>query len=210
MHIPEASFGRDVAVAPVADRRCSSAPPSWVPTAAVIADPEAIPSVTQVIAAVAAMSAVACASALGAADVGTMARAIPALVAPSLGAAVLTAPALLAVHQFLGLDAPPERLVAAIARALVQGGRVALGLVPIALLFAVTSSLWPLVLAAAVLVPGITMTVVALVGLRAAETDAAVMSPRFALLLVGWAGLWLAIALRIAISMAQLVIGGAA
>lgn len=199
MHIPEASIS-------------SSAPPSWVPapTSAVIADPEAIPGVTQVIASVAAMAAVSCAAALGAADLGTMGRAIPALVAPALGAAVLTAPALLAVHQFLGLDAPPERLVAAIARALVHGGRVALGLVPIALLFAVTSSLWPLVLALAVLVPGLTMTVVALVGLRAAETDAPVMSPRFALLLIGWAGLWLAIALRIAISMAQLVIGGAA
>lgn len=199
MHIPE------VTISP-------PAPPSWVPAppSSVIADPEAIPSVTQVIASVAAMAAVSCAAALGAADVGTMARAIPALVAPALGAAVLTAPALLAVHQFLGLDAPPERLVAAIARALVDGGRVALGLVPIALLFAVTSSLWPLVLALAVLVPGLTMTVVALVGLRAAETDAAVMAPRFALLLVGWAGLWLAIALRIAISMAQLVIGGGA
>jgi hypothetical protein len=200
MHIPEAS------ILPTPPRSWVQAPPQSAPTI----DAEAIPSVTKVMGSVAAMAAVACAAALGAADVGTMARAIPALVAPALGAAVLTAPALLAVHQFLGLDAPPERLVAAIARALVQGGRVALGLVPIALLFAVTSGLWPLVLALAVLVPGITMTAVALVGLRAAESDARVMSPRFALLLIGWSTLWIAIALRIAISMAQLVIAGGA
>jgi hypothetical protein len=198
MHIPDAR------ILPTPPRSWVQAPP---PSAAAI-EAEAIPSVTEVMGSVAAMAAVACAAALGAADVGTMVRAIPALVAPALGAAVLTAPALLAVHQFLGLDAPPERLVAAIARALVHGGRVALGLVPIALLFAVTSGLWPLVLVTAVLVPGITMTAVALVGLRAAETAAPVMSPRFALLLVGWATLWLAVALRIAISMAQLVVAG--
>lgn len=202
MHIPEVTIMP--AAPPRPERGWTLAPPT------VAAIDDAGPPVAHVLGAVAAMAAVAAAAALGAADVGTLVRAIPALVAPALGAAVLTAPALLAVHQFLGLDAPPERLVAAIARALVAGGRVALGLVPIALLFAVTSGLWPLVLVLAVLVPGVTMTAVALVGLRGAETTAPVMPPRFALLLVGWAGLWLAIALRIAVSMAQLVVGGVA
>ena len=187
----------------------SHEPQHWPPDPSVaIVAIVASPSVPAVLSSVAAMGLVAAAAALGSADATVVARALPALAAPALGALVLTAPALLAVHQFLGLAAAPERLVAALAHAVVAAGRVALGLVPVVLFFAATSTLWPLALGAAVAVPGIAMACVALVGLRDAENAALVMPPRFALLLVGWAGLALLIALRIAISMAELVLTG--
>lgn len=183
----------------------ASAIPHWPPP-----DPQitASPSVVAVLSSIAAMALVAAAAALGSADVGVVLRALPALAAPALGALVLTAPALLAVHQFLGLSAAPERLVVALARAVVAAGRVALGLVPVVLFFAATSTLWPIALAAAVAVPGIAMACVAIVDLRDAESSEIVMPPRFALLLVGWAGLALLIALRITVSMAELVLAG--
>ncbi len=155
-----------------------------------------------------AMGLVAASAALGAAEPAVVVRALPALAAPAIGAVVLTAPALLALHQFLGLDAAPERLVLALSRAVVAGGRIALGLVPVMLFFAATSTLWPVALAAAVAIPGLAMACVALLGLRDAETEALIMPPRFALLLVAWAGLSLAIAVRIAVSMADLVLAG--
>lgn len=187
----------------------SSVPPEprpWPPdpTVAIVATP----SVPAVLTSIAAMGLVAAAAALGSADATVVARALPALAAPALGALVLTAPALLAVHQFLGLAAAPERLVAALAHAVVAAGRIALGLVPVVLFFAATSTLWPIALAAAVAVPGIAMACVAIMGLRDAETAALLMPPRFALLLIGWASLALLVALRIAVSMADLVIAG--
>lgn len=188
------------------DATFPSAPEPWVPPAESPA--AATPSVAAVLSSIAAMAAVAGAAALGAAEPAVLVRALPALAAPALGAVVLTAPALLAVHQFLGLDAAPERLVAALGRAVVAGGQIALGLVPVVLFFAATSTLWPVALAAAVAIPGIAMAAVAIMGLRDAEGDALVMPPRFALLLVGWAGLALAIAARIAASMAELVLAG--
>lgn len=178
------------------------------PTSTTEPTPAPAPSVPAVLTSVAAMTLVSAAAALGAADASVVLRALPALAAPALGALVLTAPALLAVHQFLGLDAPPERIVAALGRSVVAGGSVALGLVPVVLFFAATSTLWPLALAGAVAGPGIAMAAVAILGLRDAETSALVMPPRFALLLLGWAVLSLAIAGRIAVSMAQLVIAG--
>lgn len=197
-----------------AEENFSPEPQHWPPdpSVAMIATPSvamiATPSVSAVLSSVAAMGLVAAAAALGSADPSVVARALPALAAPALGALVLTAPALLAVHQFLGLAAAPERLVAALAHAVVAGGKIALGFVPVVLFFAATSTLWPIALAAAVAVPGLAMACVALMGLRDAETAALVMPPRFALLLVGWAGLALLVALRIAVSMAELVLRG--
>jgi hypothetical protein len=154
------------------------------------------------------MGLVAVTAALGSASGDVVIAASSAVVAPILGALVLTAPALVAIHQFLGLDAAPQRLVAALARAFVTSGRIALGLVPVALFFAATSSLWPLVLAAAIAIPGVAMAAVALVELRSAETSALVMPPRLALLLVGWCALGVLIAIRIAYEVA-LSVGGA-
>jgi hypothetical protein len=179
-------------------------PSTWPPAVAIVATP----SVPAVLSSIAAMGLVAAAAALGSADPSVVARALPALAAPALGALVLTAPALLAVHQFLGLAAAPERLVAALGNAVVAAGRIALGLVPVVLFFAATSTLWPVALAAAVAVPGIAMACVAIMGLRDAETAALVMPPRFAFLLVGWSCLALLIALRISVSMAALVLEG--
>lgn len=169
---------------------------------------EPAPSLRQIVGAAATMGLVAVTAALGSASIDVVVAASSAVVAPILGALVLTAPALVAIHQFLGLDAAPQRLVIALARAFVTSGRVALGLVPVALFFAATSTLWPLVLAGAIATSGIAMAAVALVELRHMETTALVMPPRLALLLVGWCGLGVLIAIRIAFEVAVSV-GGA-
>ncbi len=158
------------------------------------------PRVGAVLAALGAMAAVGAAAAIGSGSLEVTARGSAVLVAPTLGALVLTAPALLAVHQFLGLQAAPDRMVAALSRAVVAGGRVAAGLVPVALFFAVGSRLWWLALAGAVFGVATVMAAVALHELRTAETTALVMPARFALLLLGWTVLVLLIGLRIAAS----------
>lgn len=169
-----------------------------------IADDET-PPVGQVLVAAAAMAAAGAAAALGSGELDVAARASAMLMGPALGAMVLTAPALLAVHQFLGLHAPPERIVAALARALVAGGRVALGLVPVALFFAATSGLWALAMAGVVAVPAIVMAAVALVHLHGAEQSSAPPRSRFGLLVIGWATLTLAIGARLMLSVAGYV-----
>lgn len=153
------------------------------------------------------MGIVAVTAAMGSADGSVVVAAAGAVVAPILGALMLTAPALVAIHQFLGLNAPPQRLVIALARAFVASGRIALGLVPLALFFSATSGLWPLVLGGAIAISGVAMAAVALVELRAIETAELVMPPRFALLLVGWCGLGVLIAIRIAFEVATAVEG---
>lgn len=168
----------------------------------------AAPSLREVIVAAVTMGLVAVTAAMGSADGGVVVAAASAVVAPTLGALVLTAPALVAIHQFLGLHAPPQRLVVALARAFVASGRIALGLVPVALFFSATSGLWPLVLAGTMAITGVAMAAVALVELRSIETTALVMPPRFALLLVGWCALGVLIAIRIAFEVAVSV-GGA-
>jgi hypothetical protein len=127
-------------------------------------------------------------------------------VASLLGAVLLTTPALLAIHQFLGLAAKPESTVAALAYALVVGGRVAAGLAPACLFFAATTQLWPFLLAIGLAVPGLTTAVVAVASLRRAEGTP---SSRFAVLLAGWTVLTTLIALRIAFDLVDLTFTGA-
>ncbi|MBX7084133.1 MAG: hypothetical protein K1X88_33300 [Nannocystaceae bacterium] len=146
------------------------------------------------------MAAVGVAATLGSGSLEATVCGSAVLVAPTLGALVLTAPALLAVHQFLGLAAAPDRMVAALSRAVVAGGRVAAGLVPVALFFAIGSRLWWLALAGASFGVATVMAAVALHELRTAETTALVMPARFALLLLGWTVLVVLIGLRIAAS----------
>lgn len=163
------------------------------------------PAVGRVLVAVAAMAGAGVAAGLGSGELDVAARAGAVLMGPALGATVLTAPALLAVHQFLGLHGRPERLVAALARALVAGGRVALGLVPVALFFAATSGLWAMAMAAVVAVPAFVMIAVALVDLQAAEHASAPTTPRFTALVLAWAVLAAAIGGRLVVSVATYV-----
>ncbi len=67
------------------------------------------------------------------------ASASPVLLLPAVGCLLLTVPALLVAHSFLGLRAGPGALLTAIARPFSRVGEVALGLVPALLLFRATS-----------------------------------------------------------------------
>src|SRR5690606_16300846 len=81
------------------------------------------------------------AAALGGSSAGPGLRLLPSVLLVELPALALTAPALIAVHQFLGLAAAPEQLAAALGRALIHAGRVAGGLAIVVLFFAATTRL---------------------------------------------------------------------
>lgn len=123
------------------------------------------------------------------------------LAAPA-GAALLTAPLLLVGHQFLGLRAAPTALVGTLLRAFCRGGDVALGLVPLALLFAATTDLAPGLLAAALLGTG--LLTLALAMKRLLDLEALASGPdwaargRMGLLVTVWGGLYGLIGLRLA------------
>jgi exosortase/archaeosortase len=70
-------------------------------------------------------------------------HAAPGGLAVHLGAYALTAPSLLVVHPFLGLDARPDALVAILARGFVRAGDLALGLTPLLAFFALTTTIGP-------------------------------------------------------------------
>lgn len=123
------------------------------------------------------------------------------LAAPA-GAALLTAPLLLVGHQFLGLRAAPTALVGTLLRAFCRGGDVALGLVPLALLFAATTDLSPLLLAAGLLGTG--FLTLALAMKRLVDLEALASGPdwgargRMGVLVSVWGGLYALIGLRLA------------
>ncbi len=137
------------------------------------------------------------ATTLGSETLAAIAPGTIVLLASLFGATLLTAPALLALHQFLQLSARPEAMVSALAHALVSGGRVAMGVAPVGLFFAATTSQWPLILMAGFALCGIVTATVAVRSLRAVEAVAGPVAPRFSALLYGWAGLTTLIALRI-------------
>ena len=82
-------------------------------------------------------------AALGSADLGGAARVLPTALVVDLGALVLTGPALLVGHQYLGLEAPVPKLAAVLAQVFCRAGTIALGLAPALLFFAATSGLAP-------------------------------------------------------------------
>ena len=83
-----------------------------------------------------------CAS-LGSESLDAASHTAPSGLIVQAGAMLLTGPALLVGHQFLGLEASVPSLVDAMARAFVRTGTVALGLVPAVLFFSATSGLAP-------------------------------------------------------------------
>jgi hypothetical protein len=149
------------------------------------------------------------AASLGALDWIAGARLIPSVLLVELGSLVLTTPALLAIHQFLGLHASVEELASALARALVRGGQVAAGLVPVVVGFALTTDLAIVALLGALLAVGVFTSVVGCAELGAVERRASGLNddPRFTLLLMGWMILSWAIALRIGVHVARWVMG---
>ncbi len=155
------------------------------------------------------------AAALGAFDSIGALRLLPSVLLIEVGSLAMTAPTLLALHQFLGLRASVEDLAGALARALVRGGQVAAGLVVVVVGFAVTTDLAIPALLAALLAVGVFTTVVGCVELSAAERRAARRTPglhsgedvRFTLLLIGWVISSWAIAGRLGVHVATWVMG---
>jgi hypothetical protein len=144
---------------------------------------------------------------LGAGELAIVVRVLPTTVAPLLGAMLLTAPALLAMHQFLGLHAAPESLAIALSRGLLGGGHVAAGLSPIALFFAATTGLWPLALGFGGALIGVSAAAVAARALHRAERASGRQpSSAFSLLIAAWLVLGTLIALRIAADFAMSII----
>jgi hypothetical protein len=129
---------------------------------------------------------------------GAALRMAPSVVLVDLAALTMTAPALLAVHQFMRLAARPEALVAGLGRALVHGGRVAGGLSVVVLFFSATTNLAIPMLLLALLAVGVFTSVTACVELARAERSATSdPAPGFGLLVVGWVALSWIIALRV-------------
>jgi hypothetical protein len=135
-------------------------------------------------------------------------RLIPSVLLVQLPALGLTAPALIAIHQFLRLGAAPEQLASALGRALIHAGRVAGGLAVVVLFFAATTRLATPMLACSLLGVGVFTSATACVELTAAECRAArVVAPQFTLLLIAWLGLSWLVALRIGVDVATWVLG---
>ncbi|NVB41349.1 hypothetical protein G6O69_26160 [Pseudenhygromyxa sp. WMMC2535] len=139
---------------------------------------------------------------------GTSLRLVPSVLMVELSAMALTTPALIALHQFLDLEAPPEALAAACGRALVHGGRVAGGLTPLVLFYAATTSLGVFAMLVSLAAVGVFTTVTACVSLNRVELRAtppaqpgreAMVAPRFTLLVLAWVALSWVIALRVGV-----------
>ncbi len=86
------------------------------------------------------------AAAVGSGDASVALRCAPLVVVIALGSVLFTAPAMLVIHAYLGLRARPSQLVRAMAQGWIEAGRLALGLAPVTLFFALTSDLWGLAL----------------------------------------------------------------
>ncbi len=124
------------------------------------------------------------------------------LLAPA-GALLLTVPALLVVHQYLGLLAPPRELLHVIARAFVRSGELALATTPILLLFSATSAQGPPLFFLLLFGNGAFTLAGAVLDLHSAEErHSAGLAKRAEMfcLASAWAGLAALIALRISLS----------
>lgn len=116
-----------------------------------------------------------------------------ALGGATIGALVLTAPAIAVAHQFLRLDTPVATVVDAVASGFVAGGRIAWGFAATGLFLAATApSAWSLAYLALVGASGAVTLTVAARALVRLGTD-----PRWLLAVLGWMTLTLAIGARL-------------
>ena len=167
----------------------------WTENAEAPAD---VPPVPKVLGALGGFGVLGLCAALGTDAPADAARAISTSLLVDAGALVLTAPALLVLHQYLGLNARPADLVAALARAFVGAGGIALGLAPAMLLFSATSGLALGVFVLLLLLVGGAGLRVAWRDLVAAEADGlTVDGVKMRGLVLAWAVLATAIAARI-------------
>jgi len=126
---------------------------------------------------------------------------IPAALLVDVGALALTAPALLVLHQYLGLEASPADLASAMGTAYVRAGNLALGLTPFLLFFSATSGLAAGLFALLLAVVGGSALIVAAKGMVAAHDDRTRLGVlKLRGLLLTWCGLTVLIGLRIGLS----------
>ncbi|MFT4623234.1 MAG: hypothetical protein ACI8PZ_001890 [Myxococcota bacterium] len=163
-----------------------------------VSAPVDAPPVRSVMLALAGFGVLGVCAAVGAPAAGAAAEAISTSLLVDAGALVLTAPALLVVHQYLGLAAEPGALIAVLARAFVTAGGIALGVAPCMLVFSATSGLALAVFVLLLLLVGAAGLRVAWRDLLAAEPAGAQVSLwKMRGLVLGWAVLASAIGVRI-------------
>lgn len=132
---------------------------------------------------------------------GAVVHAVPNGLWVGGGALLLTAPALLVAHQFMGLSAAPERVMGALAETVARGGMLALGLVPFQLFFSATTLRGPVLFT--LLLAGIGAAGLVSAGRqlmdaeRAAGTSGLELAPA-RLLVTGWSTLTVLVGLRLA------------
>lgn len=141
---------------------------------------------------------------LGSGDVAVAVRAIPSGLLVAAGTALLTGPALLVVHPFLGLEARTDVLIRAMMRGFCVAGTTALGLAPVMLFFAATSAWWFLMYPALFLLSSVLALgtagrglVEAEVGGRALQWDDRVPRTKVVGLVLVWLALAALIGLRL-------------
>jgi hypothetical protein len=145
---------------------------------------------------------------LGSGDPRVATESVTTLPLTGLGACALTAPALLALIPFFDLRMSPQDAVRAMGQALVRGGRLAWGFVPLMLFAIATTELSQLAFVAIALLTGIAVTRSLHRGLVGAEAAARLdhdepelpSLERHQSLLIGWCALHAAVALRLLVS----------
>lgn len=121
------------------------------------------------------------------------------------GSLLLTLPALLVVHEVMGLSTPPSALLGAVGRAFVGAGEVALGLAPALLLFAATTGDAPWLFVTGLAALGATFLLLAVRALDRLHAEAAAGTrARMFLLARGWALLALLVGGRLWVDVAAL------
>lgn len=79
---------------------------------------------------------------LGSGALQTALQGGPSVLFVGVGTLLLTGPALVVVHQYLGLEARPIDVLGTLVTGFVAGGGLALGLAPVMLFFSATTALW--------------------------------------------------------------------
>ena len=143
------------------------------------------------------------AAALGTGQLDLALRTAPSAAFMTLGAVVLTSPALLVAHQLLTMSAPPDALVDAITRSVGRMGALCAGLSPFVLFWSVTSGLAPWMYGLSLLcAAGLTgaTALSALVQAERSHTETTVASVPMGFVATAWLGLTALIALRLGVS----------
>jgi hypothetical protein len=146
----------------------------------------------------------------GAMDLATALRAPVAVAGAVVAALLLAGPALVVSHPLLGLSARPSALVGALSLSVARAGRLAMGLAPVVLFFAVTTPRWEAALLLAGLWVAGSLVRSLPANLVAAERGAAPEHPASASTLLvawGWTALLVLVLLRVSWLAATFLVG---